>query len=166
MVEADGVMGPPRSVTKTWASVGFSRRSLRKARISSPRIGWTDGAGSSSTPSATPSSRPIGSRTSGEISLDGARPQHRGPHWHGSAHLKRDWMCVRQTRPPGRGDFWTLKIAYAPSPKNLSKNGFCPQKGGSLSVEVVFAKKNSGAGEDSAVGSYVRLQSRACGRGV
>jgi hypothetical protein len=35
--------------------------------------------------------------------------------------------------PPGRGDFWILKIAYAPSPKNLSKNGFCPLKGGSLS---------------------------------
>jgi hypothetical protein len=43
-------------------------------------------------------------------------------------------------RPPGRGDFWTLKIAHAPSPKNLSKNGL-PQKGSSLSVEGVFAKK-------------------------
>ena len=53
---------------------------------------------------------------------------------------------------PGRGDFWILKIAHAPSPKNLPKNGL-PQKGGSLSVEDVFAKKNfSGAGEDSAVG--------------
>jgi len=38
-------------------------------------------------------------------------------------------MCVRQMRPPGRGDFWILKIAHAPSPKNLSKNGFCPRKG-------------------------------------
>jgi hypothetical protein len=38
-------------------------------------------------------------------------------------------MCVRQMRPSGRGDFWILKIAYAPSPKNLSKNGFCPRKG-------------------------------------
>jgi hypothetical protein len=42
---------------------------------------------------------------------------------------EREWM----RRPPGRGDFWILKIAYAPSPKNLSKNGFCPLKGGSLS---------------------------------
>jgi hypothetical protein len=38
-------------------------------------------------------------------------------------------MCVRQMRPPGRGDFWILKIAPAPSPKNLSKNGFCPSNG-------------------------------------
>jgi hypothetical protein len=33
-------------------------------------------------------------------------------------------------------------------------------------VEGVFAKKFSGAGEDSAVGACVRLQSRACGRGL
>jgi hypothetical protein len=32
---------------------------------------------------------------------------------------------------PGRGDFWILKIAHAPSDKNLSKNGFA-HKGGSL----------------------------------
>ena len=57
-------------------------------------------------------------------------------------------------RPPGRGDFWTLKIAHAPSPKNLSQNGL-PQKGGSLSVEGVFAKKFSGAGEDSYRGVVV-----------
>jgi hypothetical protein len=74
-------------------------------------------------------------------------------------------MCVRQMRPPGRGDFWILKIAHAPSPKNLSKNGL-RQKGGSLSVEGVFAKKFSGAGEDSGVGARVQLQSQACGRGV
>jgi len=74
-------------------------------------------------------------------------------------------MCVRQMRPPGRGDFWILKIAHAPSPKNLSKNGLT-QKGGSLSVEGVFAKKFSGTGEDSAVGACGRLQSRACGRGL
>jgi hypothetical protein len=41
---------------------------------------------------------------------------------------------------PQQGDFWILKIAHAPSPKNLSKNGL-PQKGSSLSVEGVFAKK-------------------------
>ena len=52
-------------------------------------------------------------------------------------------------RPPGRGDCWILKIAHAPSSKNLSKNRL-PQKGGSLSVEGVFAKKFSGAGDDSA----------------
>ena len=50
-------------------------------------------------------------------------------------------MCVRQTRPPGRGDSWILKIAHAPSPKNLSKNGL-PQKGGSLSVWKAFLQKN------------------------
>ena len=44
-------------------------------------------------------------------------------------------MSVRQMRPPGRGDFWILKIAPAPSPKNLSKNGFCPRKG------VAFLRK-------------------------
>src|SRR5215471_8529860 len=33
----------PRSLTNTWTSLGFSRRSLRRARISSPRIGWTLG---------------------------------------------------------------------------------------------------------------------------
>jgi hypothetical protein len=70
-------------------------------------------------------------------------------NWHGSAHLKRAWMCVRQMRPPGRGNFWILKIAHAPSPKNLSKNGFCPQKRGSISAEGTFAKKFSGAGLDS-----------------
>jgi hypothetical protein len=57
---------------------------------------------------------------------------------------------------PGRGDFWILKIAHAPSPKNLSKNGL-PRKGGSLSVEDVFAKKFSGSGEDSAVGAWAQV---------
>jgi hypothetical protein len=28
--------------------------------------------------------------------------------------------------PPGREDFWILKIAHAPSDKNLSKKWFCP----------------------------------------
>ena len=49
-------------------------------------------------------------------------------------------MCVRQLRPPGRGDFWILKIAHALSDKNLSKNGSA-RKGGSLCVKDVFAKK-------------------------
>ena len=74
-------------------------------------------------------------------------------------------MCVRQMRPPRRGHFWILKIAHAPSPKNLSKNGL-PQKEVAFLVEGVFAKKFSGAGDDSAVGACVRLQSRACGQGV
>jgi hypothetical protein len=42
---------------------------------------------------------------------------------------------------PVGGTFWILKIAHALSPKNLSKNGFCPRKGGGLSTENVFAKK-------------------------
>jgi len=42
--------------------------------------------------------------------------------------------------PPNRGDFWILKSAHAPSPKNLPKNGFCPQKGDGLSAEDVFEK--------------------------
>jgi Phage integrase family len=65
----------------------------------------------------------------------------------GGPHLKRAWMCMRQTCPPGRGDCWILKIAHAPSPKNLPQNGFLPQKGGSLSGEGVFAKKNFQARE-------------------
>jgi hypothetical protein len=36
---------------------------------------------------------------------------------------------VARRWPPGRGDFWILKIAYAPSRKNLSKSGFCRRKG-------------------------------------
>src|SRR5262249_9269629 len=43
--------------------------------------------------------------------------------------------------PPGRGDFWILKIAHAPSDKNLSKNGSVPIKGVGFSVKDAFAKK-------------------------
>ena len=50
-------------------------------------------------------------------------------------------MCVRQMRPPGRGDFWILKITHAPSPKNLSKNGFCPRKGVAF-LWKAFLQKN------------------------
>jgi hypothetical protein len=49
-------------------------------------------------------------------------------------------MCVRQMRPPGRGEFWILKIAHAPSDKNLSKNGSA-HKGGSLCVKDIFEEK-------------------------
>ena len=41
---------------------------------------------------------------------------------------------------PGRGDFWILKIAHAPSPENLPKNGFCPLKGVAFLTETVFEK--------------------------
>jgi hypothetical protein len=34
---------------------------------------------------------------------------------------------------PRRGDFCFGDFTHAPSPENLLKNGFCPQKGGSLS---------------------------------
>src|SRR5262245_11366674 len=59
-------------------------------------------------------------------------------------------VCARQTRPPGRGDFWILKIAHAPSPKNLSKNGFCPRKGVAFLRNALLQKKISGVGEHSA----------------
>ena len=49
-------------------------------------------------------------------------------------------MCVRQMRPPSKGDFWILKIAHAPSDKDLSKNGSA-HKGGRLYVKDVFVKK-------------------------
>ena len=42
---------------------------------------------------------------------------------------------------PGRGDCWILKIAHAPSPKNLSKNGFCPRKGVAF-LWKAFLQKN------------------------
>jgi len=50
-------------------------------------------------------------------------------------------MCVRQMRPPGRGDFSFGDFSHAPSPKNLSKNGFCPKKGVAFLTEGVFEKK-------------------------
>ena len=48
--------------------------------------------------------------------------------------------------PPGRGDCWILKIAHAPSPKNLSKNGFCLRKGTAFLGKGFLQKKISGAG--------------------
>ena len=48
---------------------------------------------------------------------------------------------MRQMRPPGRGDFWILKIAHAPSPKNVFKNGFCPRKGVAF-LWKAFLQKN------------------------
>jgi hypothetical protein len=43
-------------------------------------------------------------------------------------------------RPRG-GDFWILKIAQAPSPKNLSINGFRPRKGVAF-LWKAFLQKN------------------------
>ena len=57
--------------------------------------------------------------------------------------------------PPGRGDFWILKITHAPSPKSVFKNGFCPRKGGAFLWKAFLQKKFSGSGEDSAVGACV-----------
>jgi hypothetical protein len=49
-------------------------------------------------------------------------------------------MYVRQLRHPRRGDSWILKIAHAPSPENLSKNGLL-LKGVAFLTEGVFEKK-------------------------
>src|SRR5262249_31029612 len=43
--------------------------------------------------------------------------------------------------PPGRGDFWILKIAHASSPKNLSKIGFRPRKGVAFLWKAFFLQK-------------------------
>jgi hypothetical protein len=49
-------------------------------------------------------------------------------------------MCVRQMRPPGRGDFSFGDFSHAPSPKNLSKNGFCSRKGVAFLRKAVLQK--------------------------
>jgi hypothetical protein len=73
-------------------------------------------------------------------------------------------MCVRQMRPPGRGDFWILKIAHAPSPKNLSKNGFCPRKGVAFLQKALLHKNFSGAGlHAQGTGGVVGQASEAIG---
>src|SRR5262245_19962765 len=53
-------------------------------------------------------------------------------------------------RPPGRGDCWILKIAHAPSPKNVSKNGFWSRKGVAFLWKELLQKKFQVQGEDSA----------------
>jgi hypothetical protein len=50
-----------------------------------------------------------------------------GRNWHDGIQTSLDVLAADAT--PGRRDFWILKIAHAPSPKNLPKNGL-PQKGG------------------------------------
>ena len=68
---------------------------------------------------------------------------------------------------PGRGDFSIGDFSHAPSPKNLSKNGFCPRKGVALLWKAFLKKKFSGAGEGSAVGaSASTYSSAATGRGL
>jgi len=54
---------------------------------------------------------------------------------------------------PVGGDFCFGDFTHAPSPKNLSKNGFCPPKGVAFLTEDVFEKRFSVAGKDSAVGA-------------
>jgi hypothetical protein len=41
---------------------------------------------------------------------------------------------------PSRGDFSFRDFSHAPSPKNLSKNGFCPKEGVAFLMEGVFEK--------------------------
>jgi hypothetical protein len=60
---------------------------------------------------------------------------------------------VRQMRPPVGGLLGFESCLMPPLAKICPKT-VCPKKGGSLSVEGVFAKKNSGAGEDCAVGAF------------
>ena len=65
---------------------------------------------------------------------------HLGRKWHGGAsQTSEDVRAAGVT--PGRGDCWILEIAHAPSPKNLSKNGFCPQKGVAF-LWKAFLQKN------------------------
>src|SRR5262245_8143083 len=117
-----------------------------RAAISLPTTGTTpepcstiSATRTSSTQSDTPSSHPTGSATSGEIRL---APVAGTAGRNGTVRrISNELGCARQTRPPGRGDFWILKIAHAASPKNLPKNGSA-HKAGSLSVEGVVAKKN------------------------
>ena len=47
---------------------------------------------------------------------------------------------LRRAGPPGRGDFRFGDFTRAPSPKSLSKNGFCPKKGVAFLTEDVFEK--------------------------
>jgi hypothetical protein len=44
-------------------------------------------------------------------------------------------------RTPRRGDFSFGDFSHAPSPKNLSKNGFCPRKGVAF-LRKAFLQKN------------------------
>jgi hypothetical protein len=67
-------------------------------------------------------------------------------------------LCGR-CDPPPVGGLLDSENCSCPLCQKPVQKWFLPQKGGSLSVEGVFAKKFSGAGEDSAVGAYVRLQS-------
>jgi len=63
--------------------------------------------------------------TSGEISVDW-RPSPAPRVGTGTVRRISNELGWGQMRPPGSGDFWILKIAYAPSDKNLSKKWSCP----------------------------------------
>ena len=103
----------------------------------------------SSTPSDTPSFHPTGSAISGAISVDWPRsPALRVGTAHGSPHLQGARMCVRQARPPGRGDFSVRKNYSCPlSPKTCPKT-VCLKKGVAFLWKACVQKKFSGAGED------------------
>ena len=51
-------------------------------------------------------------------------------------------MCVRQTRPPREGGLLDSENCSCPLSQKPVQKRFLPQKGGSLSVEGVFAQKN------------------------
>ena len=64
-----------------------------------------------------------------------------------SAHLQRARMCAADATP-GRGGLLDSENCSCPLSQKPAQKRFLPQKGGSLSVEGVFEKKFSGAGED------------------
>src|SRR4051794_27489719 len=93
----------------------------------------------SSTPFVTPSFHPTGSATSGEISWIGARRRHRGSELarFGASQTSLD-VRVADATPPGGGLLDSENYSCPLSQKPVQKR-FLPQKGGSLSVEGVFA---------------------------
>ena len=52
--------------------------------------------------------------------------------------------CLRRAGPPGRGDFSFGDFSHALSPKNLSKNGFCPRKGVAFLRKALLQKNFQG----------------------
>jgi hypothetical protein len=67
-------------------------------------------------------------------------------------------------RPPGRGDFWILKIAHAPSPKNLFKNDFCPSNGVAF-LRKAFLQKNFQVPEKIPLSGYPDEATPRCALG-
>jgi len=68
--------------------------------------------------------------------------------------------CARGRCDPRRGDFWILKIAHAPSSKNLSQNGFCPRKGAAF-LRKTFLQKNFQVRERVPLSALVRAHMAA-----